>query len=268
MIRKLALPATIVAAFLGVTGVAQAATNHTAGWSVTPAKVGTKAAPKPTAIKQVFDVTTDDGTRPEITSDYSLAFQGIHQNKKYFAHCSKQKILNGGQAACRSAKVGSGIVDNLAGLSSDKTSKIPCRLALNLYNGATNHLILVVNGGPNVAVNGPGGTKTCPLSVSDTPIDATFANSSRGATIKFHVDEIPLQHPQGGVDNALVHVETNLTKTTKTVRVRQGGRTVTKRVGYVESFNRPSSGKLALVAKFTAAGTGATATATGFASVR
>ena len=45
MIRKLALPATIVAAFLGVTGVALAATTHTAGWSVTPAKVGTKAAP-------------------------------------------------------------------------------------------------------------------------------------------------------------------------------------------------------------------------------
>ena len=126
----------------------------------------------------------------------------------------------------------------------------------------------MVNGGPNVQVNGPGGPKNCPLSVSDTPIDATFKNSSKGATIKFHVDEIPLQHPQPGLDNALVHVETNLAKTTKTVKVRKGGRTVSKKVGYVESFNRPSSGKLALVAGFTAAGTGATPTATGFASVR
>jgi hypothetical protein len=104
--------------------------------------------------------------------------------------------------------------------------------------------------------------------VSDTPIDATFVNSAKGATIKFHVDEIPLQHPQSGVDNALVHVETNLAKTTKRVRVRQGGRTVSKSVGYVESFNRPSSGKLALVAKFTEVGTGSTPTATGYASVR
>jgi hypothetical protein len=268
MIRKLAIPAAIVAAFLGVTGVAHAATSHSAAWSVTPAKVGTKAAPKPTAIKQTFDVTTDDGTRPTITSDYSLAFQGIHQNTKYFAHCSKQQILTRGQASCSSAKVGNGIVDNLAGLSSDKTSKIPCRLAMNLYNGPTNHLLLVVNGGPNVAVNGPGGAKTCPLSVSDTPIDATFTNSSKGMAIKFHVDEIPLQHPQTGVDNALVHVETNLNLKTKRIKVRQGGRTVTKKVGYIESFNRPRSGKLALVAKFTEAGTGNTPTATGFASVR
>jgi hypothetical protein len=267
MIRKLAIPATIVAAFLGVTGVAHAATNHAATWSVSPAKIGTKAAPKPIALKQVFDVSTDDGTRPAITSDYSLSFQGIHQNTKYFAHCSKQQILSRGVASCSAAKVGSGIVDNLAGLTADKTSRIPCRLALNLYNGPTNHLLLVVNGGPNVAVNGPGGAKTCPLSVSATPIDATFANSSKGVTIKFHVDEIPLQHPQMGLDNALVHVETNLNLKTKRIKVRQGGRTVTKKVGYVESFSRPSSGKLALVAKFTEAGTGNAPTATGFASV-
>jgi hypothetical protein len=268
MIRKLAIPAAIIAACFLVTGVAQAATQHSAAWSVSPTKVGTKAAPKPVSIKQSFDVTTDDGTRPEITSDYSLAFQGIHQNTKYFAHCSKQKILNSGQASCRSAKVGSGIVDNLAGLSGDKTSKIPCRLGLTLYNGPTNHLLLVVNGGPNTAVNGPGGPKTCPLTVPDTPIDASFRNSTRGVAIKFHVDEIPLQHPQQGVDNALVHVETNLDRKTKHVRVRQGGRTVTKTVGYVESFSKPRNGKLALTASFTKAGTGATSTATGFASVR
>jgi hypothetical protein len=104
MIRKLAIPAAIIAACFLVTGVAQAATQHSAAWSVSPTKVGTKAAPKPVSIKQSFDVTTDDGTRPEITSDYSLAFQGIHQNTKYFAHCSKQKILNSGQASCRSAR--------------------------------------------------------------------------------------------------------------------------------------------------------------------
>jgi hypothetical protein len=82
------------------------------------------------------------------------------------------------------------------------------------------------------------------------------------------VDEIPLQHPQTGIDNALVHVETNLNRKTKRIQVRKGGRMVTKTVGYVESFSKPRNGKLALTATFTKAGTGAKYAATGFASVR
>ena len=153
-------------------------------------------------------------------------------------------------------------MDSLAGLSGNPRSATACRLTLNLYNGPTNHLVLVVSGGPQTRVPGPGRPHNCPLTIPDLPMDASWTNDARGSRLRVHLDDA-LQHPQQDVDNALVHVEWRLQAAP--VRVLVQGRSRSR--GIVESFACPRSRRLQATARFTTA-SGPTATARAFALCR
>ena len=115
-------------------------------------------------------------------------------------------------------------MNNIAGLSTDPTSKIPCYLALTLFVGdgksvppsandgipVKNDLVLALKGGPN---SNP--ARNCALTV-DGALPAQFTKTSKGTALKFHVRKIPFQQPQPGIDNSVVTVTS---KVGKTVRV-------------------------------------------------
>ena len=190
---------------------AAASARYRESWSISPSTAGTKDHPRPlTSLATALDVTASPrGQRPDLTTDLDLTFAGVHQGSRWFPHCSRRRVLDQGQGACRRALIGQGLVDSLAGLSGNPRSATLCRLALSLYNGPTNHLVLVVSGGPQTRVPGPGRPHNCPLTIPDLPMDASWTNDARGSRLRVHVDDA-LQHPQQDVDNALVHAEWRL----------------------------------------------------------
>jgi hypothetical protein len=244
------LTATLVTLLLG-SAAAQAATapptyvtspsTYFASWSLTPLPAGRPAHPAQlTAVRATFDVeTAPPGERPDITQTYDLFFGGVHQNSRYFAHCSPRTVLRAGQGACARARVGNGIMDLLAGDTGDPSSATPCRLALNLYNGAANRLVLVVAGGPDLIVNGADGPMSCPLPFSGLPIDARWVNDAIGSHVRFRMPRA-LQHPDQGLDASLIHLDAQLRSPT----VRAGAR----RLRIAESFLCPRGHRLQFAA--------------------
>jgi hypothetical protein len=221
--------AGIVCALVGVALAANTYTVTTA--SVSPSKAGTSTTPKSETITFGFTVASLDGNRPTVTTDYVIAFgKQIKSHRSFFKGsktCSVAKAgyANGASPTCPSgSKAGSGSVNNIAGLTLDPTSKIPCYLSLTLFVGdgksvppsandgipVKNDLVLALKGGPN---SNP--ARNCSLSVNGA-LAGQFTTTSKGTALKFHVRKIPFQQPQPGIDNSVVGVSS---KVGKTVRV-------------------------------------------------
>ncbi len=228
--RKMGLLATaavgIVCAIVGVALAANTYTVTTA--SVSPTKAGTSTTPKSETITFGFTVASLDGNRPTVTTDYVIAFGNkIKANRKFFKGsqtCSVAKAgyASGASPTCPSgSKAGSGSVNNIAGLTLDPTSKIPCYLSLTLFVGdgksvppsandgipVKNDLVLALKGGPN---SNP--ARNCALSVNGA-LAGQFTTTSKGTALKFHVRKIPFQQPQPGIDNSVVGVTSKVGKT-------------------------------------------------------
>jgi len=229
---KIGLLATAAAGFACViVGVALAANTYTVTTaSVSPTKAGTSSKPKSETITFGFSTASTDGNRPTVTTDYVIAFgKKIVANRKFFKGskiCSVAKAgySSGSSPSCPSgSKAGSGSVNNIAGLSLDPTSKIPCYLSLTLFVGdgksvppsandgipVKNDLVLALKGAPN---SNP--ARNCSLTV-DGALPGQFTTTSKGTALKFHVKKIPFQQPQPGIDNAVVSVNSKVGKTVK-----------------------------------------------------
>jgi hypothetical protein len=215
IMRKITLLATAAAAFAGMAAIAFGANTYSVTVAkVSPTKAGTTSKPKPVTISFAFTVGTTDGTRPLVTTDYTIAFgTKIKSNRKFFKGSKTCTLAQAGYSSgasphCPSAsKAGSGTIQNQAGVTNDPTNKIPCMLGLTLFVG-----------------DGKGVPLACPLGV-DAAIPAGLVATSAGTALKFHVRKSPFQQPQPGIDNAVVNVSS---KTGKSVRVRQKGKLVTR----------------------------------------
>jgi hypothetical protein len=228
--RKIAMIAVAVTALFGVVAVAQAANTYTVTVArVSPSKAGTALKPKPITINFGYQVGETNNNRPSVTTDYVIAFgKQIKSNRRFF---KGNKVCTVAQAGYTSgqpptcpatAKAGAGTINNLAGNTSDPSSKIPCNLGLTLYVGDGKTVPAAANDGIAVKndlvlaikrVN----VSDCALAV-DAALPAGFVTTTQGTALKFHVKKTPFQQPLPGVDNSVVNVTSSVGKT---VRVRQ-----------------------------------------------
>lgn len=251
--RKLILAVTAAAVAVSLTSVAAADAANvytTTQAKVSPTKSGTSKKPKPVRLQFGFTAAGVGANRPSVTTDYVIGFgSGIRANHRLrdarhryaFPRCSRSKAL---ASECKSsAKVGSGTIDNLAGLQSDLTQKIPCRLKLTLYNGDGKYFPRNQNDGRRVrtdvwlGLKGSPSTTGCPLNVA-APLPAQFVRYQGGTALAFHVPRVPFQQPVQGLDNAVVSVISSVYRTrrvTRKVRVRGHTRIRSSVRGYLES---------------------------------
>jgi hypothetical protein len=265
--RKIAMIAVAVTALFGVVAVAQAANTYTVTVArVSPSKAGTALKPKPITINFGYQVGETNNNRPSVTTDYVIAFgKQIKSNRRFF---KGNKVCTVAQAGYTSgqpptcpatAKAGAGTINNLAGNTSDPSSKIPCNLGLTLYVGDGKTVPAAANDGIAVRndlvlaikrVN----ISDCALAV-DAALPAGFVTTTNGTALKFHVKKTPFQQPLPGVDNSVVNVTSSVGKSVR-VRQRVGGvfRLVTR--GLFESIGCKSRVHKVNV-QFTPAGGGA-----------
>jgi hypothetical protein len=234
--RKIALLATTAVALAGLAASAHAANTYTVSTArVSPTNAGTTSRPKPTTINFGYQVGTNDGTRPLVTTDYTIAFGSrIKAHRSFFTGSKTCTVSQAGYSTgaaprCPSgARAGRGTVQNQAGVSNNPTNIIPCTLTLTLFVGdgkavppgandgipVRNDLVLGLKGQP----------PACPLTV-DASIPAALTTTAAGTSLRFHVRRSPFQQPQPGIDNAVVNVTSS---TGKSIRRRQRGRLVTR----------------------------------------
>jgi hypothetical protein len=235
-LKKLTTMAVALCALLAVAAVAFAAqvNTYTVTGSTSPTKAGTtkKAVP----VKLNFDYTVNEasGQRPALVQKYAIFFGGIRENGGAFPKCTAAAInAAGDDTACPAGSaVGTGNVENLAGGTTDPTSKaLKCHLDLTIYNSGAGKAALFLKGTP----------PACPLAISQA-IPATYKKTSKGISLNFAVNNT-LLHPVQGIDNAVVQVKSTIKKLTKTVKG--------KKVGYYESVGGCKSGKRDITVTFT-----------------
>jgi hypothetical protein len=263
MMRKTVLLAALAAGVLGIVAVAYAANTYSVTLAkVTPTKTGSVAHPKVSTIAFGYAVGTTDGNRPNVTTDYVISFgKGVKSNGAFFRLATSKAATNnklscsiakagyasGAVPSCpATSKAGKGSVENLAGLASDHTQKIPCHLDLTLYVGdgkavppanndgkpVKNDLVLALKGQAS-----PDPRKNCPLAI-DAAIPAQLIQVGGGAALTFHVKKTPFQQPQTGVENAVINVTSTVAKS---VKVKVGSRFVTR--GLWETTSCPTGGR-------------------------
>lgn len=214
--RRIALIATAVAMVLGLVAVAHAANTYTVTQArVTPTNSGTATNPKPVRVEFGYSVGDTAGNRPSVTTDYTIGFgPGIVSRRSLFLKCPLR--LASSNSCPANTKVGSGIVDNLAGSAADPSQKIPCRLSLTVYNGDGALYPPAQNDGRRIRGHVYLGLKQvpgmCPLQV-DAVIAAQFVAFGGGTALQFHVPRVPFQQPVQGIDNSVVSVTSSVFKT-------------------------------------------------------
>jgi hypothetical protein len=237
--KKLAIAATTIVAALGITTSAMADTYSNVGSKITPAKSGTKLAPKPESAAAIFSVTPASPTvRPGIVQTYTIGLgEGVVENSALFKSCSDAVITGpGGTAACPAeSKLGGGVAYNRFGPTADLSSISECDLKLTLFNGGTHKVNLVVQADPSL---------TCAIQPPPTVVPGVFKKIG-GITNLIIVVPSTLVHPLTGLDNALYKTTTTLGKT-KSAKV--AGKT--RKAGYLETISCPKSKKRKLVTKF------------------
>jgi hypothetical protein len=227
--RKLVLAAVAALAVFAVAGVAFAANTYNLDAAkATPKGVGTAAKPVPKAVEFDYSVGTTDSTRPSPVKTYSIRFQGLLSYAKHFPSCSvsavQDKSVANVKANCKKAIVGSGLVENQFGASTDTSQKTPCKLDLVLINlGRQGLAIRLDRGAPADCAVDPATSivaKYKRIRLGGKPTDA----------LNFTVPD-NLTHPLPGVDNAVVRAQSNVKMMKKKIRIKGKRRTV----GYYSS---------------------------------
>jgi len=232
--RGLALLAMAVAAFFGLSTVAQAAINGSLEIKLTPGGAGTAKKPKGQTLTYHVKLGTDDGTSPPTTKDTTVSFgTGIRYNGNKFPTCTLAKLNSTGPSSCpKGSKVGTGSAVALVGGSPGEPAP------------TTTETLKVT------AYNGPGGKTYLLYLDGDTPanikqaIEGTLQTASGDFGYSLTVT-IPanLQQPVPGLFAPLVdfQVKTGGTLTkTKTVTKRRRGKRVKVKVktktNYIETI--------------------------------
>jgi hypothetical protein len=229
--RKLLIAAMAIAVLAAVTSVALAANTYKVHKASTTAKgKGTKAKPIPTGVVIGFQVGEEDTTkRATVIEKYSIGAEGIVANGKGAAKCPFTDLDDqaGVPAKCKKALVGSGLVKNAAGASSDQSLEhsAPCNLQLRLYNIGTGMAIRLDSNGQPPPPSFDSNTVGCPLPIG-TSINARFVKTKIGGVaatdLRFTVPQ-NLKHPLTGVDNSIRQSVTTINRKVKTVGGKQVG---------------------------------------------
>ena len=223
--RTVALATAVVVLSCAAAASAEQVNTYTVTGKTTPAKAGSKKKPVPISLNFDYTVGEESGQRPSPVKRYTIGFYGVRSNGGLFPKCTAAQ-MNAAQsdAGCpRGSGVGTGTVINETGASSNPSDKsIACNLSLTVYNAGQNRAALWLKGGPTQIVRG----KPCVIAINQA-IDARFVRHPGGTALQF---EVPanLLHPVGGLDNAVVRVESTIRRLT----VRRGG----KPRGYFESI--------------------------------
>ena len=142
--RRILTAAIAATALLSLTGVAVAANLYTVDGSSNPKGKGSKKKPRPIALKFDFQVESDNPVvRGTPIKTFAIGSEGLVTYPERFPTCTFSQANRDGSPAraCRKARIGAGLVQNLVGPASSPSVKIFCNLKLNLYNirGAGRH---------------------------------------------------------------------------------------------------------------------------------
>jgi hypothetical protein len=250
--RKVTALAAAVIAALVVAAVAQAAqvNTYTVTGKTSPSSPGSKKKPVPIALDFDYTVGEESGQRPSPVKRYTIGFYGVKSNGGLFPKCTAASI-NSAQSISGCPKgsiVGTGYIINASGSTADPTDKsIECNLNLTVVNGGQGRAAIFLQGGPSTIVQG----KPCVIGISQA-IDARYVSFDGGGTaLQFDVPA-NLLHPIGGLDNAVVQVQSSIKKLT----VKKGGKTR----GYYESVGCKGKSRPISVDFLSEAGQSVTAT--------
>jgi hypothetical protein len=225
--RKVTALAAAAIAALVFAAVAQAdqVNTYTVTGKTSPSSPGSKKKPLPISLDFDYTVGEQSGQRPSPVKRYTIGFYGVRSNGGLFPKCTAAQI-NAAQSISGCPKgsiVGGGFIINASGSTADPNDKsIECNLNLTVVNGGQGRAAIFLQGGPSTIVQG----KPCVIGISQA-IDARYVSFAGGGTaLQFDVPA-NLLHPIGGLDNAVVQVQSTIKKLT----VKKGGKTR----GYFES---------------------------------
>ena len=234
--RKLSIAALTAISVLALAGVALAANVYTVDGSTKPGGKGTKSKPVPIQLKFDFQVESDDPTvRGTPIEQYAIGSEGLITYPELFKTCTFSQANRDGSIspACKSAKVGSGLVQNLVGPSTSPTVKIYCNLKLGLYNlsgaGKNGGMAIRIDGDPKEPPLQSPDDKTinCPTPIHGA-IKAKFVLAKIGGLpaddLRFTVPA-ELLHPSG-LDTTVRNTVSTILKKTATKKIGGKKRTV------------------------------------------
>jgi len=229
-LRKIAILSAALVAMLAMAAVAVAQTgSYGVTASTSPAKAGSKKKPVPMSVK--FGVRFDGTGRAPSSAAFKVAFNGVRTNGARFKKCTAAQI-NAAQSdkGCSSAaKVGTGVVHNLAGAAGDiNDTSITCDLSVTIYNAGNKRAAVYLSGGPG-ATSG----LQCVIPVSQA-LDARWVRSGSGEALQFAIPS-NLRHPVPGVDNSIISIDATISRKT-TGRGK-------KKVAYIEGIGGCKGGK-------------------------
>ena len=234
--RKLSIAAMTAISVLALAGVALAANVYTVDGSTKPGGKGTKSKPVPILLKFDFQVESDDPTvRGTPIEQFKIGSEGLVTYPELFKACTFSQANRDGSIspACKKAKVGSGLVQNIVGPASSPTVKIFCNLRLGLYNlsgmGKNGGMAIRLDGDPKEPAlqNPTDKTINCPTAIHGA-IKAKFAPTKIGGMpaddLRFSVPA-ELLHPSG-LDTTVRNTISTILKKTATKRIGGKSRTV------------------------------------------
>ena len=219
--RKLLIAVLAVVAVVSVASVAVAANVYKVHLGSTTVKgKGTKAKPIPTGLKFGFQVEeSDPSKRATVIEQYAIGSEGLVANPKLFPKCAFTDLDDATvPAKCNKALVGTGLVKNGAGPSTDQSlaASTPCNLELRLYNDGDGMTLRLDSNGKPAPADFTSDTVGCLLPIA-TAINGKFVKRKiGGVTASDFVFSVPqnLKHPLSGIDNS-VRRSDNLIKLTK-----------------------------------------------------
>jgi hypothetical protein len=226
--RKLSIAVLALAAVVAVASVAIAANVYKVSGSTSAKGKGSATKPVPTGVEFDFTVTeTDPAKRGTVIEKYALGSEGLATNPKLFPKCAFGDLDDPTvPAKCAKALVGTGLVKNAAGPSTDQSlsSSTPCNLQLRLYNNGSG-MVIRVDGGPPIPPSFESDTIGCALPIH-TGINGKFVKRTiGGVAASDFVFTVPqnLKHPLTGVDNSIRSNESNIKLKAKLVSGKRRG---------------------------------------------
>jgi hypothetical protein len=226
--RKLLIAALAVAALAALAGTAFGVNVYQVHLGSTTVKgKGSKTKPIPTGLKFGFKVEESDASkRATVIEQYAIGSEGLVANPKLFPKCAFTALddTGGVPAKCAKALVGSGIVKNAAGASTDTSlaASTGCNLRLRLYNDGDGMTLRLDGDPPAVPIDS--NTIGCALPIH-TAINGKFVKRKiGGVTGSDFVFSVPqnLKHPLTGTDNSVRRSDNNISKFMKIKGKKRG----------------------------------------------
>jgi hypothetical protein len=258
--RKLVIAALALVGVIAAVGVAVAANTYTVNVATSsPLAKGSPSKPVPKGFKFGYTVAeSDPSKRATPIEKFQIAWEGLIANPKYFPSCKFDRLNDSSvPASCNKALVGTGLVKNAAGPTSNQAlaASTPCNLRLRLFNTGTSLAIRIDSDGKPPPLSFESNTIGCLLPIGtalNTRLKRTTVAGKPASDLVFSVPS-NLKHPIPGNDNSIRFTTASVKRLAK--RARVGGRTRT--VGIYEAIGCKGSTRT-LRTKFT---TEATATA-------